>query len=1295
MNPTRKGSLGPEWVREFQVGSPQRYQSHTLYEVTSRLYPVGFPEAATHITTQKRFSEFQKLHLALQQIHRGLYLKGQFPHLPQAHYFKRFEDSVIAERQVHALELLNFAALHPPLYNSQVFVNFFIMDDSDGDSQSSSEYSRNVSPFREARLPSEPSNVLAQLKKSGNIMDAVGVSASIGQDQTPILVPNPVNPPPTQPVTPTTPEEEMKNLPDYLSEAAMDVSQAVHYEIEENFDESIASYRNAIGTLLSSVQQDRCLKRQASVKRRIAQYINKAEGLVERRNRKCDSGSPSANLVKSPSKIPHLKLFGDIQDLKRYRIVDIISNKVLLAQDFQSEAQVVIKALQKSSWVVKTCKKSLLPTNIPNMVALKCYYETDDAIFLILDYLRFGQIYDVIRHIFIKATHESAPEDLESEPDMSRNPSISVIKPSKSFISNQRLLDDDGAEDEEAEPEEDLEFIHSKDPETLLCVGSEGIEEIDCSETSPDGPGEKNQNFDFMIDFADEEGEDPLESPRKIMEDSQCLLASIDARLEAGKSVAERVLTRLDKLETTIHSHLEGRTFTPNSPFRSRRGRIRPISRNSGDLDSSDSEPLMSPESPCRGLPLFSTYNFRGPLPLHILRQWGSQLCQVLMSLHSRGILVKDLNPRNLLLSDNGDLKLAYQCEWGSIDRSIDLMAQQCWYTAPEVHDIQPLSPACDWWSVGVILFEMTSGKYFVESYPCGLRLQPPVEFPAHIDSKLVDLISGFLQHDPSMRLGAGSKGSEDIQRHAFFKEIDYAPDLKAVVTLANLFNPYQGREDEAVMGDIRELDETGSGSIPARELRVMFNECDVYRTGQVRAQDLFMTIQSFTVEASGPIDKWVLEDLRLGLDPLRDNSFIDCASFIAITQDWVRKIRQGDQPNGGSRLHQSSFGLLSGSELESSSLEPPGRLTYEPDPNVTELSSEIQILKHALQRLSDEKTSLQRQFSTSDDLCGQLQADNRGLKARLEATLASLEAATKFQKELDAQRVVSQAADEERCSDLKTQSQVIEQQIRDLIEENCHLQLDLAAQHEIVGTVRENAQDAMSVADQLRHEAGILQETSEQKSQELEKLRSILLSCERKVMNTMEENEIKTAEIESLKGHIANLDEEVHRLTMEVGVNVPESPEMDANEVFQTEVMDDGTWNDLAHGSKGPKFFSTPFVSRPTRIRHSIGDEIKEVGIRGKSPLCDKAQDSVEEDKPPPNLTDNSCQTEPTAKEPWFDWEDLGLRVFVVAILLVTLSLFGRIKTQTQEYYPMLWTSYFPEPFPVLEISRPMITNW
>ena len=48
-----------------------------IYQVTSWLFPMGFPEASTKLVTNKRFSDFQKLHKALNQIHKNLHLTGK------------------------------------------------------------------------------------------------------------------------------------------------------------------------------------------------------------------------------------------------------------------------------------------------------------------------------------------------------------------------------------------------------------------------------------------------------------------------------------------------------------------------------------------------------------------------------------------------------------------------------------------------------------------------------------------------------------------------------------------------------------------------------------------------------------------------------------------------------------------------------------------------------------------------------------------------------------------------------------------------------------------------------------------------------------------------------------------------------------------------------------------------------------------------------------------------------------------------------------------------------------------
>ena len=63
--------------------------------------------------------------------------------------------------------------------------------------------------------------------------------------------------------------DDEEEIPEYLNEAATMIKKAAECESEERFDESVAFYRRAIGTLLTNLAEDKCLQRQASVKRRI------------------------------------------------------------------------------------------------------------------------------------------------------------------------------------------------------------------------------------------------------------------------------------------------------------------------------------------------------------------------------------------------------------------------------------------------------------------------------------------------------------------------------------------------------------------------------------------------------------------------------------------------------------------------------------------------------------------------------------------------------------------------------------------------------------------------------------------------------------------------------------------------------------------------------------------------------------------------------------------------------------------------------------------------------------------
>ena len=101
--------------------------------------------------------------------------------------------------------------------------------------------------------------------------------------------------------------------------------------------------------------------------------------------------------------------------------------------------------------------------------------------------------------------------------------------------------------------------------------------------------------------------------------------------------------------------------------------------------------------------------------------QCSAVFAQVLSSLHYREILLKDLNPDNVLLDSRGHVKLTYQCEWVSVDSSLSREAVRNNYCAPEVISAGDLTPAADWWSFGALLHLLYTGGPPASALPTGL----------------------------------------------------------------------------------------------------------------------------------------------------------------------------------------------------------------------------------------------------------------------------------------------------------------------------------------------------------------------------------------------------------------------------------------------------------------------------------------------------------------------------------------------------------------------------------------------
>ncbi|KAM5163392.1 ribosomal protein S6 kinase delta-1 [Mantella aurantiaca] len=161
-------------------------------------------------------------------------------------------------------------------------------------------------------------------------------------------------------------------------------------------------------------------------------------------------------------------------------------------------------------------------------------------------------------------------------------------------------------------------------------------------------------------------------------------------------------------------------------------------------------------------------------IPESCIRRWAAEIVTALDALHREGIVCRDLNPNNILLNDRGHIQLTYFSRWMEVEDSCDSEAMERMYCAPEVGSIAEETEACDWWSLGALLFELLTKKALVDCHPAGISTHTSLNMPECVSKEGRSLIQQLLQFNPLERLGAGVAGVEEIKSHPFFTGVDW-----------------------------------------------------------------------------------------------------------------------------------------------------------------------------------------------------------------------------------------------------------------------------------------------------------------------------------------------------------------------------------------------------------------------------------------------------------------------------------------------------------------------------------------
>lgn len=113
-------------------------------------------------------------------------------------------------------------------------------------------------------------------------------------------------------------------------------------------------------------------------------------------------------------------------------------------------------------------------------------------------------------------------------------------------------------------------------------------------------------------------------------------------------------------------------------------------------------------------------------------------------------------------------------------------------YIAPEILLNKGHSKPVDWWTFGILIYEMHAGHApFVDDDPMNIYkkiINTKPRYPDNFDSKLKSLIKHLLRRDLSKRYGNLVGGVADIKEHRFFSSVSW-PELLAK-TMTSPFKP-------------------------------------------------------------------------------------------------------------------------------------------------------------------------------------------------------------------------------------------------------------------------------------------------------------------------------------------------------------------------------------------------------------------------------------------------------------------------------------------------------------------------
>ena len=195
-----------------------------------------------------------------------------------------------------------------------------------------------------------------------------------------------------------------------------------------------------------------------------------------------------------------------------------------------------------------------------------------------------------------------------------------------------------------------------------------------------------------------------------------------------------------------------------------------------------------------RGTDLKTAIKERGAINQRKAAEIGSQVAQALSVAHAGGIIHRDIKPQNIMIQPDGNIKVM---DFG-IARAGDAGLSQtatvlgtAHYVSPEQAQGKELTGASDIYSLGVVLYEATTGKLpFDGQDAVSVAVKQVNELPAppstinpNIDPALEAIIMKAMEKDPERRFKDASEMRHILNDYLAGRPVNLGDDISGLKT--------------------------------------------------------------------------------------------------------------------------------------------------------------------------------------------------------------------------------------------------------------------------------------------------------------------------------------------------------------------------------------------------------------------------------------------------------------------------------------------------------------------------------